>query len=251
MIRGAIFDLGSTLIHFDGDWPTVMRAGLDALVASLKEQGAPTDAASLREAFRKEQEAAQQGRLADNVERTTASVLRQVLARLGDSAVPQEAIDRAVEALFAVSEQHWQPMPGAAPMLTRLKDGGLKLGMVSNASDAGNVRRLVEKAQLGPWFDPIVVSASVGRRKPDPSLFESILRAWQLPAADCVMIGDTLGEDVLGAQSAGIYAIWMTADADTPGNRAVADSIRPDAAVSSLIELPDLIFGLDGASPRR
>lgn len=250
MIRGAIFDLGSTLIHFDGDWPSVIDAGLNALTASLREQGLRVDAAAFREAFQSETEESQLGRAVDNVERTSADVLRRTLDRFGYTGVADAVVDRAVAALFAVSEAHWQPMPGLAQTLTRLRSAGLRLGMISNASDAANVERLIEKAQVRSWFDPIVISASVGIRKPDPRLFEGVLKAWGIPADEAVMIGDTLGEDILGAQSAGVFAIWITADADTPANRALAGTVRPNASVAALKDVPDLVFSLNGKSPR-
>ena len=158
MIRGAIFDLGSTLIHFDGDWPSVIDAGLNALTASLREQGLALDPAAFREAFQAETEGSQRGRAVDNVERTSTDVLRRALERFGHAGVADAVVDRAIAALFAVSEAHWQPMPGLAQTLTRLRGAGLRLGMISNASDAANVQRLIEKAQIRSWFDPIVIS---------------------------------------------------------------------------------------------
>lgn len=250
MIRGVIFDLGSTLIHFNGDWPTVLDSGLDALTVSLREQGLAMDTDAFREAFREETEGSQRGRALDYVERTSAAVLRLVLGRFGYPDVEDAVVERAIAALFAVSEAHWQPMPGLSQTLTRLRDAGLRLGMISNASDAANVQRLIDKAQIQSWFDPIVISAAVGIRKPDPRLFERVLKVWELPADDVVMIGDTLGEDIRGAQSAGIFAIWITADANTPANQAHAGAIRPDASVAALEEVPDLISRLNGRSLR-
>jgi FMN phosphatase YigB (HAD superfamily) len=55
------------------------------------------------------------------------------------------------------------------------------------------------------------------------------------------MVGDTLGADILGAQNAGIYAIWITRRADVPANRAHQDTIHPDAAIDSLAEIPGLL----------
>jgi hypothetical protein len=40
-IRGAIFDLGSTLIRFRGDWDEVLNQGRAAMVAWLRQAGYP------------------------------------------------------------------------------------------------------------------------------------------------------------------------------------------------------------------
>jgi FMN phosphatase YigB (HAD superfamily) len=80
-------------------------------------------------------------------------------------------------------------------------------------------------------------------RKPNPALFEMVLRAWSLAPQDVVMVGDTLGADILGAQNAGIHQVWLTTDADTPANRAHAGTIIPEAVASTLAEVPSVLKG--------
>ena len=49
------------------------------------------------------------------------------------------------------------------------------------------------------------MSIEVDRRKPHPAIFAEALRApRRRPPADALMIGDSLGDDVAGAQAAGI-----------------------------------------------
>jgi putative hydrolase of the HAD superfamily len=247
MIGGVIFDLGSTLIHFDGDWALVLEEGLSALSRQMAADRMAIDPV----AFRAEMETAQRVRQQDCVERTTESVLRRTLEAAGYRAVDDALIERALAAMFAVSEARWKPMPGLHPMLDALRAQGYRLGLISNASDAPNVRRLLAAAGLQGAFDPQLVSAAEGVRKPNVSLFQRVLSAWNLPAEAVVMVGDTLGEDILGAQRAGLRSIWFTADADTPGNRALAGSLQPDASTDSLLALPGLIRSLDGAGPPR
>jgi putative hydrolase of the HAD superfamily len=137
------------------------------------------------------------------------------------------------------------------PMLDDLRARGYRLGLISNASDDANVRRLLRLAGLEGAFDPQFTSAGEGVRKPDRSLFQRVLTAWELPPEAVVMVGDTLGEDILGAQRTGLRSIWFTPDADTAANRALQGSVRPDAEIADLLALPDLIRRLDGAGPPR
>lgn len=249
MITGVIFDLGSTLIHFDGDWQAVFSKSLHALARQLKSDGLTVEPKLLREAFRRQVEAAQAERQKDCVERTSGSVLRQVLADLGASPTDDGVIERALRSLFAVSEARWMPMPGLHEMLAELRAARYRLGLISNASDAGNVHRLLVKAGLLNTFDPELVSAAVGIRKPEARLFEQVLGAWGMPPQAVVMVGDTLGEDILGAQRAGLHTIWFTADADTPANRIWAKTLKADAATDDLRSLPSLIRSLSAGSP--
>jgi FMN phosphatase YigB (HAD superfamily) len=59
------------------------------------------------------------------------------------------------------------------------------------------------------------------------------------------MVGDTLGADILGAQNAGMFAIWVTRYADAPGNRNHRETIHPDATIETIRELPDLLKQLE------
>jgi HAD superfamily hydrolase (TIGR01549 family) len=167
-----------------------------------------------------------------------------VLAEFGYPEVSDEVIRRALERMYRLTEIHWSLMPGAHQVLDALGQDGHRLGMISNAGNEANVHRLIDNAGLRRYFDPILISAAVGMRKPNPALFEMVLRAWGLPPHEVVMIGDTLGADILGAQNAGIHQIWLTADADTPANRAHAGTIIPEAVASTLSEVPSVLKGL-------
>jgi putative hydrolase of the HAD superfamily len=93
---------------------------------------------------------------------------------------------------------------------------------------------LLEGLGLTPYLDHVVVSAVVGWEKPHPRIFESALELAGIPAAQALHIGDNYQQDVLGAQQAGIYAVWLRRQgahaADCP-------------VVSSLRELPAIIDG--------
>jgi putative hydrolase of the HAD superfamily len=240
-IRGVIFDLGSTLLRFEGDWDAVIQQGRQALVSSLLSMGVPIDGFDFGDAFHLEMETSLRERQEDFVERPAAMVLRKVLRNAGRDEVPDDIIRQALRAMFVVSETHWNLMPDAHSVLQELQRQGLRLGVISNASDADDVNRLIDASDLRGYFDPILISAEFGRRKPDPSLFHTVLRAWSLRPDQVVMIGDTLPHDILGAQEVGLRHIWLTAQADTALNRAYAERIVPESAASELREVPDII----------
>ncbi len=55
------------------------------------------------------------------------------------------------------------------------------------------------------------------------------------------MVGDTLTADILGAQNAGLRAVWITTRADHPENLRVRERVTPDAMISTLSELPSVL----------
>ncbi len=248
MIRGVIFDLGSTLIWFEGEWPEIIQESTEVLARQLERDGYQLDGNSFKEEFIKELQESYHVREQDWEERTTSSLLRNVLARFEHRDVSDEAIERAIFQFYNVSEHRWSPMEGVYEVLDELRVKGMCLGIISNAGDEGNVQRLIDNAQLRPYFKPIYISAALGIRKPNPKLFEMVLESWDLPADQVVMVGDNLAADILGAQNAGVHQIWLTTEADTPSNREHASVIMPEATAESITEVPALLQQLTKTS---
>lgn len=238
VIRGVIFDLGSTLIRFNGDWPEMLQESSQGLTEVLEQEGYSLDSRSFIEVFTSEMTEGFRAREKDWIERTTSSLLRKVMSHFGHEQVSDETVDRALVRFYAVSEGRWEPMDGVYGVLDELRESGLRLGLISNAGDENNVQRLIDSARLRSYFDPILISAAEGIRKPNPRLFETVLEAWAIPAHQVVMIGDSLAADILGAQHTGLHQIWLTAQADTPSNRAHADVIVPEAIAEDITDIP-------------
>ena len=103
------------------------------------------------------------------------------------------------------AETLWRVVrPGIIEALARLKDAGLKLGVVSNAE--GQVAGDAERFGLAKFFDVIIDSHVVGVAKPDPRIFQIALERLGVSAAESVFAGDIYSIDVLGARAAGIDA---------------------------------------------
>ena len=245
-IKGVIFDLGSTLIEFQGEWNDVMWRGASDLAEFFIARQVPLD----REAFlQRHRELIMQfieRGAQDWIEYSAEKVLRMALAEFGHTEAPQSLIDEALKTLYAYGETLWRPFPDTYATLDALRERGYRLGIVSNARDAGNVHRLIDNNRLRPWFDPILISAEVGVRKPHPRIFQAVLDQWRLPASEVIMVGDMLGADVLGAKNAGIRSVWATMQAERGANSAHLDTIVPDATIASLSELLPV---LDGGLP--
>jgi HAD superfamily hydrolase (TIGR01662 family) len=129
-----------------------------------------------------------------------------------------------------------------------LRQKGYRLALISNASDDADVQALVDKAGIRSFFEMILTSAAAGIRKPNPQIFRIVLDQLEVPAGRAAMIGDTLGADILGAQNAGLFSIWIDRRADTAANRAHVGLVRPDAVIHSLEELPALLDHLAESS---
>ena len=236
-----LFDLGSTLIYFDAPWPEVMAAGYADLYHSLRASGAELPRGRFIADFHERLSTYYRERDTEFIEYTTESVLTRLVEEYIPGGLPQPVVRAALDALYAVTQTHWILEEDAHACLDALRAQGYALGLVSNAGDSADVHNLLEKAGLCPYFPEIIISADFGYRKPHPRIFEIALQACGSSADRAVMVGDTLGADVLGARNAGLASIWITRRADTPDNRDHLDTIQPDARVETLLEIPEIL----------
>jgi HAD superfamily hydrolase (TIGR01509 family) len=104
-------------------------------------------------------------------------------------------------------ESLWaQPIPGAMECLTRLREAGIPLGIVSNAD--GRVAASLGRLGLAPFFDVIVDSGVVGVSKPDPRIFDHALGVLGTPRDRTWYLGDTVAYDAAAADAAGLVS-WV------------------------------------------
>jgi putative hydrolase of the HAD superfamily len=243
MLRGVIFDLGSTLLYTEHDhnWGVVLPRMRADMLAHLRAAGYALDGPEFLNRMSAKFAEYDRQRQTDWVEYTTEWILKATLEEMGAPPPSPHLVASALAAYYAYSESQWRLMPGVHETLQALAARGFRLALISNASDAGNVHRLIDNARLRAYFDPILVSAAVGIRKPNPRIFEMVLARWGLEPGECLMVGDTLGADILGAQMAGLRNVWLTSHANHPANVAHRGNILPEAEIAALAELPALV----------
>ena len=138
-------------------------------------------------------------------------LVREVFSQLGEvknfDVFFEELYDR-----FARPET-WKLFPDTVPALQGLKKNGKILGVVSNWDE--RLFGICEGLGLNPYLDFILASGVVGAAKPSPEIFKEALRRAGVGPEEAVHVGDSLEDDVLGAQGVGIPAIFL----DRKGNR--------------------------------
>lgn len=108
-----------------------------------------------------------------------------------------------------------------------------KLYIVTNGNAASQKTRL-ERSGILRYIENYFISETTGYAKPDKRYFDYVLS--HIPGAkpkDCIVIGDSLSSDMLGALNAGMDSIWynpkgLAADPKIPVTHEVEtlDSIR-------------------------
>lgn len=102
----------------------------------------------------------------------------------------------------------WSKMEEGTPeTLDWFRERGFKLGVISNAE--GQIRRLLEHANMEERFDVIIDSGVVGFAKPDERIFKHAVERMGAKSASCIHVGDLFEVDVVGARQAGITPILV------------------------------------------
>jgi HAD superfamily hydrolase (TIGR01549 family) len=236
-----LFDLGNTLIYFDGDEEITAALAARSLTRDLIDHGFNLDP----EAFPLRFQAAMRGyferREKDCLELTSSYVLREELISCGYADPPVNILQSALRSMYAVSEAHWKMGDDTLANLDRLRGEGYRLGIISNAADADDFHRLMDGHRLGGYFELALVSAEVGMRKPHPLIFQLALDFFGVPAEKAAMVGDLPAMDILGAQRQGIAGVWITRWLHPETGNISPKGILPEASIASLSELPGVL----------
>jgi putative hydrolase of the HAD superfamily len=142
----------------------------------------------------------------------------------------QSLADQSFE-VFLHARHQIEVFPEVEPTLEILAQR-YTLGVITNGN--ADVRRL----GLADYFAVTLCAEDLGIGKPDSRLFEEALNRVQIPANAAVHIGDHPGDDIFGAQQAGLRAIWFN-----PQGKAWEADHKPDAEIRSLVELPGVLAG--------
>lgn len=244
--RAVLFDVGDTLWHSAEAPPPAEFRRLASMRAKQYLAGAnvaPRDDLDVsRIAWDAVELAMQRARQTDRVEPDYAEVARNTLAESGLSLSHQHAVG-LLDAIYVSGVDGGKAAyPDARTTLDTLRLRGFKLAIVSNRAFGGDrFRDDLRAAGLDIDWDATIVSVEVGYLKPHPEIFRCALAALDIPAHQALMVGNSLAEDIAGAQALGISAAWKRFNPD-------AEGVRPDFTfdeVSELLDWPPLEKALD------
>ena len=101
-------------------------------------------------------------------------------------------------------------MDGALAFVRRLKDNipDARIYIASNGATVNAKGRLASTG-LDRYTDGVFISEEMGVTKPDAAFFERILEQIGEHGSSCIMIGDSLTSDMLGAKNASLDSVWF------------------------------------------
>lgn len=97
---------------------------------------------------------------------------------------------------------------GCEEVLALLKQN-YKLALVTNGNNEAQ-RKKIARTSLEPYFDCMVTSGEIGKKKPAKDIYEYALKACGVQADEAIFVGDTFSTDLIGAYRLGIKTVWIT-----------------------------------------
>jgi putative hydrolase of the HAD superfamily len=242
-VRAVLFDLGHTLWdvrYNEALAPTIYRRVHRRLTRAVA--GPLPSAKRLQEAITKhwieeEVDVIRNKRLD---QRPAADIVAEGLATLGLE-VAEHVLDRITDDILSPDIWGLYLEADTLGTLRALKERGLKLGVVSNTYQRGQVlsEQLAQSGAL-PYIDVAVFSSEMGLRKPHPSLFQTPLAELGVAPQEAVFVGDSPEDDIRGAQAVGMRAVLTRQYRQPP-----VEGVTPDRIIWRLPEVIEYIDSLN------
>jgi 2-haloacid dehalogenase len=236
VLRLVVLDVNETLFPLDPVVARMAQVGLagrfDAWFARVLRDGIAAAAAGRYASF---------GDLASHHLQVLLTQ-HQPSGAAGGPAAPGPRSASAAEAVDHVLAGFEDLVPAAdvAPGLRALRSAGIRAVTLTNGS-AALTRRNLDRAGLAALVHAVHDVAEVGRWKPAPEPYRSVLAAHAIDPADAAMVA-VHAWDVLGGQAVGMVGAWL----DRSGTSSPAVYGAPDVAAT---DLPSLVERLVERSP--
>jgi HAD superfamily hydrolase (TIGR01509 family) len=235
VIRAVLFDFGGTLY----DYANLVPGDQESLASLCEWAGVSAEPAHIRGAYR------------DSIRRVFHSYLprsyylhRDLFRDAAAGMLEQLGVPARAEDLDRYRAMQWDRhrrdfvlRDGVDETLRALRERGLRVGLVSNI-DEDQLAHLLEIAGIADSLDFHISSERALSCKPHGAIFEQALKLAGCDSQEALFVGDTLQQDVEGANRAGLVSvlIWHRSDREPP-----ADGPRPHYVISSIPQVLELL----------
>jgi HAD superfamily hydrolase (TIGR01509 family) len=180
-----------------------------------------------------EQEYALVGPLLNDGRISKAEAFRRIIASCGAQA-PEELIAEMVRRDQELLLANARLFDDVIPFLTRLRDRGIKIAIVSNCTE--NTRAMLVATGVDKLTDELVLSCEVRSAKPSPGIYRHALSRLGVPAEAAVFVDDQ-ARFCAGSVAVGVRAAQIV--------RGEPDGQRPAEGVTLVRSLPEVeaMFG--------
>lgn len=231
-ITAVFFDWDFTLAFTVGDVSTSER-----LATLFRSEGVDFTSDEMQMALERHQEEMKQAKAnKPQTRRDIINFYKRLLLHLGHADRGWELGNRLYDAYGTLPTVLYED---TIPTLQLLQQRGLSLGIISNHSTSA--RETME--QLVSNFIPsqhIIISEEIGVHKPAKTTFRRASRRIGAPPAKCMLVGDNLTVDAIGAVEQGNFGLglWLDRQGDDANCRSLPGRV---ARITSLYQVLDFV----------
>jgi len=227
-----VMDLDDTLYPYS----PCNKAGNQAAHRRAQEMGYDLDRETFLDLYQHAREAVKQ-----DIDCTGSSHERYLYAkRLLEIHTGTSTVADALEIGDAFWEAYMDEMElfdGVIETLEWLTEEGIQTAIATDLTTRTQLRK-IERLGIGDHIDVVVTSEEIGHDKPARAMFAVPLAQLGATPEGAVMIGDSLGSDIAGANSLGMTTVLFNND-EEPSKPAE----RPDHRIRCFEELQDIVTG--------
>ncbi|MCX7173342.1 MAG: HAD family hydrolase [Proteobacteria bacterium] len=234
-IKGILFDLYGTLIDIETD--ESMEEIYRGIAHYLTYHGVYLHRGRVQHSYYQIMKQQKEASGEEYPEIDVKAIWNAFLKQEGIQAAEQRAhLAKVLAHLYrGISRKRLQLYPGVEAVLDELRKR-YALGLVSDAQPCFALPE-IRAVGLDGYFDPVVISAPLGYRKPDRRIFEKALEHMKLTPAEVIYIGNDMFRDIHGARQLGIKTIFIDSNQGAKSHNDVA----PDYFVS---QFEDVLKGV-------
>jgi len=189
MIEAILFDLDNTLIDFMLMKRKACEAAIDAMISAGLKMHKEKAMKLLFELYG-EKGIEYNKIFQEFLEKATGGIDYRILAE-------------GIVAYRKAQVSYVKPYPGTVKTLVKLKERGMKLGIVSDAPSVNAWIRLVEM-RLEDFFDVVVTFDETGQKKPSKAPFLRAIEKLGVRPEKTLFVGDWPERDIRGAKALGM-----------------------------------------------
>jgi HAD superfamily hydrolase (TIGR01549 family) len=246
--RAVLFDLFDTLVRFDRErLPLVrvngreVRSSLGRLYEVLSPSAPHVTLEALQGALGASWNEAERLRAIDHREVGAPERFAYLFRclSLDPEACAPDLITRLIEAHRAELAKAVDFSPRHRALLDELRPR-YRMAVVSNFDYTPTALAILKAAGIDGHFETIVVSDTVGWRKPAPLIFRQTLDRMGLEPGDTLFVGDRIDIDVAGASAIGMDSAWINPEAEAvpPGLSPPTYDLRDLADLRGILVAP-------------
>jgi putative hydrolase of the HAD superfamily len=192
MIKAIVFDLDNTLVDFIATKELCCRAAVNAMIKAglpLSEKNALKKLMALYWKHGIESQ--------DIFQRFLEKELKKIDYKI---------LASAIAAYRSTKAGNLTPYPNVRQTLLKIREKGLKIGIVSDAPRMQAWLRLVEMG-LADFFDAVVAFEDTGEKKPSEKPFLAITKKLGVKPSEILFVGDDAKKDIFGAKNIGMKTV--------------------------------------------